>query len=81
MLSQHIHPSFQDEAFALWRTHWGNIYPANSRSRQIIDTFSDTYYLVNLVDNDFVKGNCLFEVVYNVLEKIGKPRGPAAMPL
>lgn len=67
---------WKDEAFALWHTHWGSIYPSNSRSRQIIDAFSNTYYLVNLVDNDYVKGSCLFDVVYTVLERIGKPRGP-----
>ena len=69
---------FQDEAFALWQTHWGNIYPANSPSRKIIDTFSKEYYLINLVDNDYVKGNCLFEVVYDVLERLGMPRGPTS---
>ena len=66
----------QDEAFALWKTHWGTIYPENSQSRAIIERISDTYYLVNLVDNDFVGGSCLFQVLYDVLECIGKPRGP-----
>lgn len=69
--------AFQDEAFALWKTHWGNIYPAKSPSREVIETISTSYYLVNLVDNDYVKGNCLFEVVYDVLEQLGKPRGPS----
>lgn len=66
----------QDEAFALWQTHWGNIYPVDSSARKVIDSFSNTYYLVNLVDNDYVKGNCLFDVVYDVLERTGKQRGP-----
>ena len=69
----------QDEAFALWETHWGNIYPANSPSRKLIETFSNTYFLVNLVDNDYVQGNCLFEVVYDVLQRIGKERGPSSL--
>lgn len=68
---------WKDEAFALWKTHWGNIYPAKSPSREVIETISTSYYLVNLVDNDYVKGNCLFEVVYDVLEQLGKPRGPS----
>ena len=67
----------QDEAFALWQTHWAKIYDPGSESRQFIDHISDTYYLVNLVDNDFVRGNILFEVVYDVLERLGMPRGPA----
>lgn len=67
---------WKDEAFALWKTHWGAIYPENSQSRSLIERISDTYCLVNLVDNDFIGGNCLFQVVYDVLESSGKPRGP-----
>lgn len=68
---------WKDEAFALWQTHWGNIYPADSPSQKVIEAFSNTYYLVNLVDNDYVRGNCLFDVVYDVLERTGNPRGPS----
>ena len=31
--------------------------------REVIETIGKTYYLVNLVDNDFPKGNCLFSVL------------------
>lgn len=71
------HPS-QDEAFTLWQTHWGNIYPPGSESRKMIEHFQNTYYLVNLVDNDYVKGNVLFQVVNDVLERMGKPRRPSS---
>ena len=57
----------QDEAFALWHTHWGNIYPPHSPSRTLIQHIASSYFLVNLVDNDYVKGNCLFEIVYDYL--------------
>lgn len=64
---------WKDEAFALWQTHWGKLYRSGSESRKIINLFQNTYYLVNLVDNDFVAGNCLFTVVRDVLAKQGKP--------
>ncbi len=31
--------------------------------REVIERIGKTYYLVNLVDNDFPKGNCLFNVI------------------
>ena len=64
----------QDEAFTLWQTHWGNLYPVGSKSQKMIEHFQNTYYLVNLVDNDYVQGNVLFKVVNDVLERMGKPR-------
>ncbi len=66
--------STKDEAFALWNTNWAKLYKSGSRSQEIIKHISDTYYLVNLVDNDYVAGNCLFEILGKVLEKTGKPR-------
>ena len=44
----------------------------------MIEHFQNTYYLVNLVDNDYVKGNVLFQVVNDVLERMGKPRRPSS---
>ena len=54
---------FQDEAFALWQQQWARLYPEGSKSREIINTIHDNYLLVNLVDNDYVAGNCLFEAI------------------
>lgn len=42
---------WKDEAFALWTEQWGKLYPESSRSRKLLEHISDTYYLVNLVDN------------------------------
>lgn len=63
---------WKDEAFALWKHQWGSIYPEKSKSREIIDTICGTYYLVNLVDNDYVAGNRLFDILDTVLKKLGK---------
>ena len=57
----------QDEAFALWMETWGNMYPEGSRSREIIQYIYDNYYLVNLVDNEFPKESCLWEIVDRML--------------
>jgi len=54
---------WRTEAFDLWTEQWGKLYEPDSASRKIIDGISESYYLVNLVDNDFPKGNCLWEVM------------------
>ena len=64
--------NFQDEAFALWEHQWGRIYPEKSKEREIIHTIHDAYYLINLVDNDYVAGNKLFDILDIVLKKLGK---------
>jgi len=57
------------EAFGLWTEQWGLLYEPDSQSRQIIDGICDNYYLVNLVDNDFPKDNCLWEVLEDMLSR------------
>ena len=70
----------QDEAFALWKHEWGKLYAEDSESQQIIDTIHDTYYLINLVDNDYIAGNCLFDVLDAVLVRLGKLSAPSIKP-
>ncbi|KAB7496305.1 Methylenetetrahydrofolate reductase [Armadillidium nasatum] len=52
-----------DEAFALWIEQWGKLYPEESHSRRVIENITENYYLVNLVDNDFPKESCLWDVL------------------
>ena len=47
---------------------WGNLYSEGSKSREIIQNIRDNYYLVNLVDNEFPKESCLWEIVDRMLE-------------
>eukprot|EP00118_Oscarella_pearsei_P005553 m.25641 g.25641 ORF g.25641 m.25641 type:complete len:662 (+) comp28853_c0_seq4:64-2049(+) len=61
--------SWKDEAFALWHHQWRRLYPAGSESQGIIDRVHDTFFLANLVDNDYVKGNRLWEILSLVIEK------------
>jgi len=49
------------EAFNLWLSKWGCIYEKDSESRNIIQNVYDNYFLVNVVDNDFINGN-IFDI-------------------
>ncbi|XP_014673178.1 PREDICTED: methylenetetrahydrofolate reductase-like [Priapulus caudatus] len=58
---------WKDEAFDLWAEQWGKLYPADSRSRRVIDYIIGNYCLVNLVDNEF-PGNCLWSLLERMAE-------------
>lgn len=60
--------NLQDEVFELWKYFWGNFYFEGFQFRKIIDYIFDSYYLVNLVDNDFFKDFCLWRIVEQMLE-------------
>jgi len=60
---------WRTEAFGLWTEQWGKLYEPDSCSRKIIDSITESYYLVNLVDNDFPKGNCLWEVMEDMFAR------------
>lgn len=51
---------WKDEAFALWKD-WGNLYGVESEARKLVDKVHDSFYLVTLVDNDFIHGD-IFKV-------------------
>lgn len=51
----------QDEAFELWTEEWGTVYEEGTPSRQLLKEIADTWFLVSVVDNDFVKSD-LFSV-------------------
>jgi len=49
--------AWKDEAFVLWNTQWADLYAAVTDSHKIIEDISDSFYLVNIVDNDFLNGD------------------------
>ena len=55
--------AWKDEAFSLWEEQWGKLYEEGSPSRQVISHIADNYCLVNLVDNEFPKESCLWDVL------------------
>merc|ERR1711904_433523 len=54
--------AWKDEAFSLWG-EWSSIYAEGSESRKLIESISDTYYLVNIVDDNFVSGDLLNDLI------------------
>ncbi|CAF1376616.1 unnamed protein product [Rotaria sordida] len=59
---------WKDEAFSLWMERWGKLYEPGSSSYSIIEQISNTYFLVNLVDNDYPQGSCLWAVLDAMFE-------------
>jgi len=45
---------WKQEAFSLWLRQWAPIYDTDSVSHEIIHEVHDTYFLVNLVDHDYI---------------------------
>lgn len=45
----------QDEAFALWLQVWAPAYEEDSSASDVLHHIHDTYFLVNVVDNDFMQ--------------------------
>ena len=61
--------AWREEAFDLWTEQWAKLYEPDSNSRKVLEDISNNYYLVNLVDNDFPKGNCLWNVLDDMLSR------------
>ena len=54
---------WKDEAFGLWISDWANIYDTKSKSYKLLNEVYETYYLVNIVDNNFVDGDMLKHIL------------------
>lgn len=48
---------WKDEAFKLWLSLWASLYDDASDSAKLVREIHDTYFLVSIVDNNFVSGN------------------------
>lgn len=58
---------WKEEAFNLWLSKWATIYEDQSESKQLIQHVHDEYFLVNIVDNDFINGN-IFDLFFRAIE-------------
>jgi methylenetetrahydrofolate reductase (NADPH) len=54
--------AWKDEAFSLWG-EWSSIYAEGSESRKLVESISESYYLVNIVDDNFVCGDLLNNLI------------------
>ncbi|RAL48196.1 hypothetical protein DM860_005620 [Cuscuta australis] len=48
---------WKEEAFEAWSKCWGHLYPESDLSRKLLDEVESTYFLVSLVDNDYISGD------------------------
>jgi methylenetetrahydrofolate reductase (NADPH) len=48
---------WKDEAFQLWLHDWQSLYEKESTSHALIQNIYDQYFLVNIVENDFIHGD------------------------
>lgn len=55
-----------EEAFSLWDSAWLNLYDFGSYSFELIENVRDTFYLVAIVDNDFMDDGKLFQALLEV---------------
>ncbi|XP_011074034.1 probable methylenetetrahydrofolate reductase [Sesamum indicum] len=56
---------WKDEAFEIWSRGWAKLYPEDDPSRKLLEEVQSKYYLVSLVDNDYVHGD-LFAVFKDI---------------
>ncbi|OMO88541.1 Methylenetetrahydrofolate reductase [Corchorus olitorius] len=48
---------WKDEAFEIWSRTWAALYPDGDPSKKLLEEVQSNYYLVSLVDNDYVGGD------------------------
>ena len=48
---------WKDEAFEIWSRGWANLYPEADASRKLVEEVGSSYFLVSLVDNDYINGD------------------------
>lgn len=52
---------WKDEAFQAWDQEWASLYTEEDASRKILSEIKSSYFLVSIVDNDYINGD-LFSV-------------------
>eukprot|EP00252_Welwitschia_mirabilis_P015367 TRINITY_DN3377_c0_g1_i3.p1 TRINITY_DN3377_c0_g1~~TRINITY_DN3377_c0_g1_i3.p1 ORF type:complete len:639 (+),score=114.53 TRINITY_DN3377_c0_g1_i3:244-1917(+) len=56
---------WKEEAFQAWDKEWASLYPQEDSSRKILEEIQNSYFLVSLVDNDYINGD-LFSVFQEI---------------
>ncbi|KAJ6908840.1 hypothetical protein NC651_019039 [Populus alba x Populus x berolinensis] len=47
----------KDEAFEIWSRGWASLYPEGDPSRTLLEEVQNSYFLVSLVENDYIHGD------------------------
>ncbi|KAG2188020.1 hypothetical protein INT44_000771 [Umbelopsis vinacea] len=53
--------AWKEEAFELW-SQWANLYEADSASTQLLKSIKSQWYLINIVDNNFVVSDGIWKL-------------------
>ncbi|KAE8670277.1 Methylenetetrahydrofolate reductase 1 [Hibiscus syriacus] len=56
---------WKDEAFEIWARSWSALYPDGDPSKKLLEQIQRSYYLVSLVDNNYMDGN-----IFGVFEDV-----------
>ncbi|KAJ8478040.1 hypothetical protein OPV22_021767 [Ensete ventricosum] len=48
---------WKDEAFEIWTRGWARLFPEGDPSRELLAQVQKSYFLVSLVDNDYIHGD------------------------
>lgn len=59
---------WKDEAFGLWLSRWASIYDDETKSSELIHEIHDTYFLVALIDNDYIADKYIWECFDNIID-------------
>jgi len=63
---------WKDEAFTLWESQWANSYAEGSSARDLLNKMINEYYLINIVDNNFINGD-IFQPFYDLVNNLTSP--------
>jgi methylenetetrahydrofolate reductase (NADPH) len=64
---------WSEEAFSIWSGMWLNLYDFDTESYQLIEDIRDSYFLVAIIDNDYVSANgesALWDAMLRVAKNI-----------
>jgi methylenetetrahydrofolate reductase (NADPH) len=51
------------EALAVWKSRWLALYEQGSQSRKLLENIINSYFIVNIVDNNYISGD-IFEAFF-----------------
>jgi len=51
----------------LWTTIWASIYDDESASNALLHSIHDTYFLVAIIDNDYVSSTSIWSVFHELV--------------
>lgn len=65
---------WSEEAFSLWKSSWMNLYELDSPGHSLIQYIYDNFYLVAVLDNDYIthseQGGQLWDVLIEIGQKL-----------